>query len=214
MYCIKCGAENSETATYCRKCGVMIEPEVETRVAVRPVGKSSQLSDERPAGRMDSDTGSDDNESEIFAISPTLKFVKGGYVLAAVGALLVTAIASAYGIPTSLWAMLAGLPLFLIPGYFHFKQKLIRYSLTDTKLEIDEGFISRTTRSIPIRRIQDVTVSTSFAQRMLGFGDLTIDNAGDDGGKIILKNINTPKLYAEVLLRQMRRLDKVSRDDL
>ncbi len=191
----------------------MIEPEVETRVAVRPAGDVAQSAGKRPADLTDTDIDGEDNESEIFAISPTLKFVKGGYVLAAAGSLLIAAIASAFSLLTPLWAMLAGLPIFLIPAFFHFKQKLIRYSLTDTKLEIDKGFISRTTRSIPIRRIQDVTVSASVAQRMLGFGDVMIDNAGDDGDKIVLKNINTPKRYAEVLLRQMRRLDKSSRND-
>lgn len=191
----------------------MIEPEVETRVAVRPAGDIEMAADNRPAKLADTDIDSDDNELEIFAISPTLKFVKGGYVLAAVGALLVAAIASASLLLSLPWAMVAGLPLFLIPASFHLKQKLIRYSLTDTKLEIDQGFISRTTRSIPIRRIQDVIVSASMTQRMLGFGDVMIDNAGDDGEKIVLKNINTPKHYAEVLLRQMRRLDRSSRHD-
>ena len=85
---------------------------------------------------------------------------------------------------------------------------MVSYKLTESKLEIDEGFISRTTRSVPIRRIQDVTVSSTMLQRMLGFGNLTIDNASDDGGKVVMKNINTPKFYADVLLRQMRRLDQ------
>jgi hypothetical protein len=43
---------------------------------------------------------------------------------------------------------------------------------------------------------------------MLGFGNLVIDNASEDGGKIILKNINTPKKYADILLKQMRLLNK------
>ena len=35
MYCIKCGADNLETAKFCRKCGESFEAEEETRVAVR-----------------------------------------------------------------------------------------------------------------------------------------------------------------------------------
>ena len=34
-----------------------------------------------------------------------------------------------------------------------------------------------------------------------------IDNASDEGGKVILKDINSPKEYADTLLRQMRRLE-------
>jgi hypothetical protein len=40
---------------------------------------------------------------------------------------------------------------------------------------------------------------------MLGFGDVVIDNASEDGGKLVLKNINSPKKHADLLLRQMRR---------
>ena len=201
MYCIKCGADNLETAKFCRKCGESFEAEEETRVAVR--GESLAV----PAMGGDADT--DSQEAEIFAISPTLMFVKVGYALAALGALFLAAFTSVFlSSWISVWlSVLIGLLLFLIPAYYHFMRKMVSYKLTESKLEIDEGFISRTTRSVPIRRIQDVTVSSTVLQRMLGFGNLTIDNASDDGGKVVMKNINTPKFYADVLLRQMRRLD-------
>lgn len=210
MYCIKCGADNLETAKFCRKCGENLsgqqsatgdQAEEETRVAVR---RSDNVVEARVGGDADTDA----DEAEIFAISPTLLFVKIGYGLAALGALLLVALVSVFTAVSAWIAVLIGLLLFLIPAYFHFKQKIVRYTLTPSKLEIDEGFISRTTRNVPIRRIQDVTVSASVMQRLLGFGDLAIDNASDDGGKIVLKNINEPKYYADVLLRQMRRLDE------
>ncbi|MEO6051620.1 MAG: PH domain-containing protein [Pyrinomonadaceae bacterium] len=210
MYCEKCGADNSETATYCRKCGLPIAEE-ETRVAPRRSVDADTAAVLRVAGvsaRMGGDADTDATEAEIFVISPTLMFVKGGYAIAAVGALLVVAAFSSFTSIPILLAILTGLLLLLIPAYYHFRLKTVRYTLTDSQLEIDEGFISRHTRSIPIRRIQDVTVSSGVVQRLLGFGDLSIDNASEDGGKVVLKNINTPKFYADILLRQMRRLDK------
>ncbi len=186
MYCEKCGADNSETAKFCRKCGADTDVEQETRVAVRE--------------------NAVDGETEIFSISPTLMFVKAGYVLAAIGALFFVALLSVF-----LWsivpvwlAIVMSFTIFLVPAFYHFKQKLVRYRLTDSTLEIDSGFISRTTQNVPIRRIQDVTVTTSVLQRLLGFGDLVVDNASEEGGKIVLKNINTPKEYADKLLAQMR----------
>jgi len=202
MYCIKCGADNSETAVFCRKCGVATLPEEETRVAVRDDDVAAL------SGGLGERDRSDATETEIFSISPTLMFVQAGYALAAVGALLLVAAATAFTSISAWIAVLVGLLLFLIPAYCHFRQKIVRYTLTDSKLEIDEGFISRSTRSIPIRRIQDVTVSATATQRLLGFGDLMIDNASDEGGKVILKNINTPKQYADVLLKQMRRIER------
>lgn len=204
MYCDKCGADNSETAVFCRKCGVAIEHEIETRVAVREqvAGLVEQV-----RGNVESSVGSVGEETEIFSISPTLMFVKVGYVLAAVSALLMVAILSIFSIPAIVSVPL-GLALFLIPGFYHVKQRLVRYTLTDNKVEIDSGFVARTTQNIPIRRIQDVTVTTSIPQRLLGFGDLVIDNASDQAGKVVLKNINTPQKYADILLKQMRLLEK------
>ena len=217
MFCDKCGAENKDTAVYCRKCGVEIghataaghtdtEIEEETRVAVRRSGDAA-VRHAGPAARGEEQDGA--VEAEIFSISPTLMFVKAGYVAAAVGAILFVAITSAFlSRYVSVWAaVLIGLLLFLIPAFYHIKQKLIRYTLTESKLEIDTGLVSRTTRNVPIRRIQDVTISSNVWQRLLGFGDVVIDNASEEGGKVVLKNINTPNHYADALLKQMRRIE-------
>jgi uncharacterized membrane protein YdbT with pleckstrin-like domain len=98
--------------------------------------------------------------------------------------------------------------LLLIPLFFHIRKRLVRYTLTDTTIEIDRGLISRTTQNVPLRRIQDVTVSATVMQRLLGFGDVIIDNASDDVGKIVLDDIDSPKRYAELVLRQMRQLER------
>jgi uncharacterized membrane protein YdbT with pleckstrin-like domain len=97
------------------------------------------------------------------------------------------------------------LALLLIPAFYHIKRNTVRYTLTDSKIEIDQGLIARTTRNIPLRNIQDVTVSSSIPQRMLGFGNLIIDNASETGGTTILRNINDPRHYADLLLRELRR---------
>ena len=83
-----------------------------------------------------------------------------------------------------------------------------RVHTTDSKIEIDEGFISQKTRNIPLRTIQDVMVSSSIPQRMLGYGNLVIENATEEGDQIVLKNINSPRRYADILLKQMRLLNK------
>src|SRR2546423_8479024 len=151
MFCDKCGAENKDTAVFCRKCGGQIgqatasEAEQETRVAVR---RSSEPDDTirwaGPAARREEKDGS--VEAEIFSISPTLMFVKAGYVAAALGAVLLVAVTSAFTSISALWAVVMGLMLFLVPAYYHIRQKLIRYTLTESKLEVDAGFVSRTTR--------------------------------------------------------------------
>jgi uncharacterized membrane protein YdbT with pleckstrin-like domain/ribosomal protein L40E len=194
MFCTKCGARNSDEAVYCQKCGSLLEAEEETRVAKKEIESGDDAETE---------------ERQVFSISPTLKFVKIGYGLAALGAILLVAFFASFLPSVAFWiAGLIGLSLLLIPAYFHFRQKMIRYTLTDAKVEIDEGFIFQNSRNIPLRSIQDVSVASTITQRLLGFGDVVIDNASEDGGKVVLRNINTPKKYADALLKQMRLLDK------
>ncbi len=215
-----------EAAKFCRKCGALmsdqqsavgqgaVDAEEETRVATRSSISTIHSPNERenhpvaPASPRSSRNEGSLAEKEIFTIGPTLMFVKGGYVLAALGALLLVALFSVFALVSPWAAVLIGLLLFLVPAYYHIRQKLVRYTLTESKLEIDSGFISRSIRSVPIRRIQDVTVAASVTQRLLSLGDLVIDNASEEGGKVVLKNINTPKLYADEVLGQMRRLEK------
>ena len=201
MFCIKCGAKNSDEAIYCQKCGALLEMEQETRIA-RPV-KIERSETEPP-------NNSKDVEQRIFSISPTLMFVKIGYGLAILGGLLLVAVtAIVYDIlriPTWI-SVFAALALLLIPGFYHLRHKIVRYTLTDSKIEIDEGLISKTTKNVPLRTIQDVTVSATVPQRMLGLGNLIIENAGESGSRITLKNINSPKKYADSLLKQMRRIN-------
>lgn len=188
-----------------------MENEDETQVAVRKVDAAVVVPltpEQTVSAQIGGDADAYATEAEIFSISPTLLFVKCGYAAAALGALLLVAVFSVFTSVPAWIAVFIGLLLLLIPAFYHVKQKLVTYTLTDSKLEIDSGLIARTTRSVPIRRIQDVTVSTGMIQRILGFGNLVIDNASEEGGKAVLRNINTPKFYADVLLRQMRRLDR------
>ena len=222
MYCDKCGADNSDTAKYCRKCGQPIEEvEESTRVRQRaevPLSKRETAAYVPPAApvlpvSLKAPVATKENradEAEIATASPTLLFVKIGYVLAAVGAILLVALTSAYFYQYfSIWvSVIIGLLLFLIPAYYHFQQKLVRYRLTETKLEIDMGLIARSTRNIPIRRIQDVTVASGVIQRLLGFGNVEIDNASEEGGKVVLRNIDDPRRFADMLLKQMSLLDR------
>jgi len=206
MFCRKCGRENADDAVYCQKCGVLLESEEETRVARRD-DRRDKLSSPR-ISTID-DSAESVLENRIFSISPTLKFVKAGYVLTAVVALVLVAFFAIFLSSVGPWiAVILGLLLFLIPAYYHLRQRLIRYSLMDTAVEIDSGLLSRNRRNIPLRRIQDVTVTANLWQRMLGFGDVVIDNASEQGGKVALKNIDSPRHYADMLLKQMRLLDK------
>lgn len=176
-----------------------MEPEDETRLASRS---------QNAEGRIRKEEAGNGEGERIFTIAPTMKFVYAGYAAAVIAAFLVVALLALLVSGIAPWiGVIVGLLLLLIPVYFHVRQKMIRYTLTDVTIEIDRGLISRTTQNIPLRRVQDVTVTATLFQRLLGYGDVTIDNASEAGGKVVLDNIDSPKSIADQILKQMRRLE-------
>src|ERR1700754_1376285 len=186
MSCSNCGAYVAPSVRFCSNCGAPANDPEATRIM-----------------RLQA-TAEDELERVVFSVRPTMLFIKTGYALAVIGGILLVAMLSMVGAPVYFSVPLA-LALLLIPAYYHIRRNSIRYTLTDAKLEIDTGFIARTTRNIPLSKIQDVTVSASIPQRMMGFGDLVVDNASDVGGSTVLHNINKPRMYADMLLRELRR---------
>jgi putative membrane protein len=138
-------------------------------------------------------------------VRPTLLFVGLGYALAAVAAVGLTILLAKFNLLSAFYSVLVSLPLLLIPAYYHLRRNTIKYTLTDAKIEIDQGLIARRTRNIPLRTIQDVTVSATIPQRILGFGDLIIENASEVGGTTVMHNIPAPRRRADELLRELRR---------
>jgi membrane protein YdbS with pleckstrin-like domain len=208
MYCSKCGTDNADDADYCKRCGTSIGAEVETRVSSKLRSADFGWNVSPVDALRDRDDGALQHE-KIFSITPTVKFVMVGYVATVVAAFALVALVSIF-LPAvgTVPAVIVGLALLLIPAFYHLRKKLVRYTLTDTTIEIDRGLISRTTQNIPLRRVQDVTVTASVFQRILGYGDIEIDNASETGGKVILDDIDSPKRYSEMILKQMRQLDR------
>jgi|ERR1041385_1784362 uncharacterized membrane protein YdbT with pleckstrin-like domain len=193
MHCSNCGSYLAPGVRFCSNCGAQAGDSEETQIARR-----------QNDGPLARDYDRDELEEVIFTVRPTLIFIKLGYLLAVLGAIGVVFLLAMIPVPAYI-SILLGLSLLLIPAYYHLKRNMVRYTLTDSKMEIDTGLIARTTRNIPLAKIQDVTVSASIPQRLLGFGDLLIDNASELGGTTVLHNISQPRHHADLLLRELRR---------
>ena len=193
MRCPDCGAQLDPNSRFCNQCGLSTHDAEETRIARQAAGPPSRYAD-------------DDIESVIFTERPTMLFIKIGYAAAVLGAVLITILLAMVRFIDIPWyiSLPVALSLLLIPAYYHLKRNMVRYTLTDSKIEIDYGLIARTTRNIPLAKIQDVTVSASILQRILGFGNVVVDNASELGGTTVLHNINNPRHYADLILRQLR----------
>lgn len=208
MHCTNCGTYIAPGARFCAGCGApAVDPEITRIAGAQPQHFSAPPVQPPPVynpapARVERTS---DVERQIFKVRPTLLFIKIGYGAAALGAILMI-ILLAYFITAPWWiALPVALALLLIPAFHHVKRNMVEYTLTNHKMEIDEGFLARTTRNLPLRNIQDVTVSSSIVQRLLGYGNVVIDNASEIGGSTVLRNIHDPRKYADMLLRELRR---------
>ena len=192
MRCRACGSVLNPNSRFCDQCGEAAPDAEETRIA-------------RQGNRTPAPYPDDDLENVVFTVRPTMLFIKVGYGAAVVGAILLTILLNMVSFIPWYVSVPVALSLLLIPAYYHLKRNMVRYTLTDSKLEIDYGLIARTTRNILLAKIQDVTVSASIPQRILGFGDVVIDNATEVGGTTVLHNINNPRQHADLILRELRR---------
>ena len=190
MTCSVCGAYVTPSVRFCSNCGAPVDSE-QTRLA-------------RVQSRSLEPTADSDLEHTIFTVRPTMIFIKTGYALAVLGGVALVFLLATLGVSASISIPLA-LALLLIPAYYHIRRNMVRYTVTDAKLQIDTGLIARTTRNIPLSKVQDVTVSASIPQRLLGFGDIVVDNASELGGSTVMHNISKPRHYADLLLRELRR---------
>ncbi|MCA1626469.1 MAG: PH domain-containing protein [Acidobacteria bacterium] len=204
MYCMNCSADVPQGARFCAACGAGVDPEA-TRVAAPTRGGGIAVADFNRPLSVRPTAEDDDTERVIFQVRPTFLFIGIGYGIAAVAAILLTVVLAYFDVLSPTISLLLALPLLLIPAYHHLRRNTINYTLTDSKIVIDQGLISHRTRNIPLRNIQDVTVSSSIFQRLLGFGDLRIENANEGGGHTLLDNIPDPRRHADLLLRELRR---------
>jgi uncharacterized membrane protein YdbT with pleckstrin-like domain len=127
-------------------------------------------------------------------IRPTTKFIKLGY---AAVLLIIIALSTA----NLLWqwpawlAWVSGL-LLIWPLKAHLESRMTRITILDDKLRFDTGFLTKTSRTILIPRIQDITVSQRVRQRMFGVGDLSIETAGETS-RLTIARIDRPQDVAD-----------------
>lgn len=74
-----------------------------------------------------------------------------------------------------------------------------RYSLTQDKLIIDTGFISRKEDEIRLYRILDITLERPLSQRIWGLGTIRLNTADKTSPEVSIKRIKHAKAVKEML---------------
>jgi uncharacterized membrane protein YdbT with pleckstrin-like domain len=76
------------------------------------------------------------------------------------------------------------------------------YVLTDQRVILNEGIISKFSRSIAIDRIQDLTTFQGLWGRTWGFGDIELETAGREGGEM-LSTVPHPQQLRNAIFAQI-----------
>ena len=80
-------------------------------------------------------------------------------------------------------AMVALLGVCLIVVWVRWSSR--SFTVTDRRVILDTGILSRATRVIALDRVQDITTNQSLLGRMLGYGRIEIDSAGAAGTEVL-----------------------------
>ena len=127
-------------------------------------------------------------------------YVKGLLVALVVGTVAgVASRAANHGVQT-LWVILAVLAVFalgLIRGTL--RRARTTYTVTDRRLTIERGLLSRDVREASLDRIQDVRCRQSLLQRMLGVGTVEFDTAGVAESEFALSGVEHPRRIARAV---------------
>ena len=73
------------------------------------------------------------------------------------------------------------------------------YLLTDRRVIVEGGVLSRLTESIPLDRIQNTVIRRPLGDRMIGAGNIEIESAGRDGVEVLYRVPKAEQFYTELL---------------
>ena len=129
-------------------------------------------------------------------IRPTLKFIKLGYV----AVMVLIGVAAWFGLsyqePRMPWVPAVVALLILWPITKTIRQLSTKLIITGDKLRYEAGFLSKSTRTISLAKVQDVSVHQTLGQRMTGTGDLSIETAGESS-RLTVRSIDSPQKVAD-----------------
>ena len=85
---------------------------------------------------------------------------------------------------------LVGVAVTILAGFI--KRVATSYTITDRRLHIKRGIVSRTIQETRLERVQNVNYNQSVLQRMLQVGDVDFDTAAGDDYNFIFSGVAEP----------------------
>ncbi|HLH41589.1 MAG TPA: PH domain-containing protein [Bryobacteraceae bacterium] len=133
----------------------------------------------------------------------SLKAVKLGYLLclAAELAIGIYWIAERPASDVPLWApMLVPMAFALFIAIRHIRRRMTLITVAGDHVRYEFGLAGKTTRTVELMKVQDVSVHQTLGQRLLNIGDISLETAGVHS-PIVMTSIDNPHVAAEYILK-------------
>jgi len=85
----------------------------------------------------------------------------------------------------------------------HMRRRMVKLTILDDRLRYEAGFLSKTTRTMELTKVQDVRVDQTMGQRMLNIGNLSLETAGESS-RIVMPSVDRPHEAADRILEYAR----------
>lgn len=90
--------------------------------------------------------------------------------------------------------------------YFGMPLSFTRYSLSDDRLFVSEGFLNIKDDEILLYRVRDIDTSRNLWQRIFGVGTVTVISSDKTMPTLILKNVKDPIFVKELIHKQVEEM--------
>jgi uncharacterized membrane protein YdbT with pleckstrin-like domain len=138
-------------------------------------------------------------ENVLYEGHPSWRSILGFYLK---GILVIAAIAVVVGLVTRVTGdevdrglvsiiVVAGIAIVVLAGFI--KRVATRYTITNKRLHIKRGIISREVQETRLERVQNVNYHQSVLQRVLQIGDVDFDTAAGDDYNFTFNGVAQPE---------------------
>jgi uncharacterized membrane protein YdbT with pleckstrin-like domain len=130
-------------------------------------------------------------ERVIFEGHPSWRAILGFYLKGALVAVILGVIAKLiWGNGTAFLVILVVLAVTVLIGFV--KRVATTYTITDRRLNIKRGIVSKEVQETRLERVQNVNYQQSVYQRLMQIGDVDFDTAASDSYNFVFSGVANP----------------------
>jgi uncharacterized membrane protein YdbT with pleckstrin-like domain len=142
-------------------------------------------------------------EQIVFEGRPVWRSILSFYISGLIGAVIIGVIVAL--VASTALGVVVFLVLFAIVVLVGFIRRIsTRYTITNQRLRIQRGLLSKHVQQTRIERVQNVNTNQTFVSRLLRVGTVDFDTAGTDDSDFTFIGVGSPHEVVEAVDRAQR----------